>query len=431
MTDRPRFLLSDRLVIGDTLWVFAGNLMNQGLGLVSTVLLANTLNPSAFGRLSVALACVWIMAEFTDPGLTVTSIRLGSVYADRSRNDVAHLFRSVLMIRGVLLLVILPIGFVVSRYVVPVLFSDSSGNWLAALIVLGAAGLSLWLYVSSYLQVYQRFCLNALISGSIAALRLCGILALIEWQALSVPGGLTVYVIAPFVGALIGSGFMSALRGGDGRASGIGDLLRFGKWVAVVALSETVFDRLDILMLARFEGAEAVGIYTVAKRTAAGLPLLTSALVTALLPKVARLSDPTVLSVYLKRILRNAIVGIPIIALLLIASGPLLRVLYQAPYHAILPTFRILIITLSLNLLIQPIGLILYAANAPQMRAGIAVIQLVVGFVSYSLLIPRFSVVGAGAGCLLTTCVIGGLTLWTVSRLLSRPPSDISSYKAI
>lgn len=417
MNERP---LARHRVIGDTLWVFIGNLLSQGLGLVSLIVLANVLPPAAFGQFVLAFACVWVLAHGTDPGLTVTFIRLGAVETDRNPLALAGVFRAVLTVKILLLLMVLPAGWGIFLWIG--LFDAQADGEILRLILLGGIGLTFWLSVSGFLQVCQRFRFNALVSGVIAGMRLGGILLLISRQMVSVPTSLLIYAVAPFVGILAGAGRIPghALVSRQEIPSRMGDVIAFGKWVAAVAVCETLFDRMDVMMLGRMDGTEAVGLYTAAKQVASAAPLVTGSIVTALLPKVSRLSDPAALTAFVRQTLRRAIYVLPVVLLLLSLADLLLRLLYVSPYEGVASTFRIVLFALSLNLLIHPIALTLYAMDAPQIRAIIALTQLVIGFFSYLLLIPRFGADGAGLALLTATVVSGGMTLFAVSSRLRK-----------
>jgi O-antigen/teichoic acid export membrane protein len=397
-----------------------GNLAHHGAGLALMIVAANALLPASFGYFSTAVAYLWILTHGIDAGLTLTTIHLGARGGTQDAALPGGLFQAGLLIKGALSLIAVPGVWLISARLG--MFEEASHLSILALVALGAFCLVLWLSVSSLFQVYRRFRIHALLNSLVAVGRLSGILLVMSQSILTAPKALLMYAAAPCVSIVIG---MYALGGGlwrSWRASypHVGRLIAFGKWVGIVAFCEILFERLDVLMLAPLEGYEAVGLYAAAKQMAAGLPLVTGAVATALLPRLSGMRDPEILYKYVIRYVRYMSYGLPVFVLLYAGAVPLLRLVYDISYGSIPSLFQIVLAAYTLNMFFQPLALILYALDRPRIRAMIALTQLAVGWLCYTLFIPWLGIHGAAIGLCVTTGIMGAVLGVTIHTLLRR-----------
>jgi len=235
--------------------------------------------------------------------------------------------------------------------------------------------------------------------------------------------GAWIYALSPLAAFLFGLWMLRPVFSVDRRPErGIyRSLFGFGRWVLVVLGADMVYDRLDILMLSRMKGEYTVGLYAAAKRLAMILPMIAGSLVTVLLPRVSQFEEDHEYTVYFRNALRLVKIWAPLTAGLLGLSGGLFRWVYRTDYAEGLGVFRWLIVILSLNLLIQPIGLLLYARNRPKVQAFIRIVQLTLNIVGNGLLIPRYGAEGAALATLCSTLGGGVLTLvWVGRRSMGR-----------
>jgi O-antigen/teichoic acid export membrane protein len=412
--------LSPRRLIRDFLDIFTGNLVGQILGLVSLIVLANHMTPASFGRFSAAMACVWILASWTDPGLAVTTIRQGAGYVETDPTALRMLFRTVFRLKLILLMAAVPLGLGLVFTLDPFSIMEQPG--LLWFILAGAIGLSLWQFVSSYLQVHQEFRLNALCNMAVGALRVVGIGLLVIWQQLSVVTSLAIYAIGPFsVALLAGKRLQPVLETAplEDREP-LRDVIPFWKWVAVVALCESLLDRIDVLLVVQMIGEEAAGFYAAVRQISSGLSLVTASVVTGLLPRISKLSSSADLYRVVVGSLRYALYAFPAVILVVVFADAILSLVYSAPYVEHVRLFQYTTLSFFVHLAVQPAALVLYAVNRPAIRAAIAVVQLVLGLVLYLFFIRSMGPEGAGLAMLLTNTATGVAILSAVFALLRR-----------
>ena len=402
----------------DTLWVLGGNGLGQGLGLITMVLLSNGLGPAAYGRLALALGVMWIAAEITDLGMTVTSIRFGALYLKRVERNAQVLFRATFRVKIVAILIVSGAGWFMARTLSAFFFREPGLYGLFRAALVGAVGLSLWLYLTSYLQANQRFARNALFTILMSGIRLAIVILLVRRSMLTMMSGAWAYALSPFVVFLCGLWTLRPALSESGRPDRetYRSLLGFGRWVLVVLVSDMVYDRLDILMLSRMRGSYAVGLYAAAKRLALVLPMITSSVVTALLPKVSRFKEDREYAAYLRNALGLVKIWAPLTGGLLWFSRGLFQWVYRTDYAEGLGIFRLLIVILSLNFIIHPIALLLYARNRPNIRALVHVAQVMLNFIGNWFLIPRYGAEGAACASLVSTLGGGALILLWAQR---------------
>jgi len=211
-------------------------------------------------------------------------------------------------------------------------------------------------------------------------------------------------IILPFITFLIGSliiprDFLKAK--GDEKES-FRELYHFSKWIFVSVFCFIIFDSLGILMLGYLKTTDVVGLYSAAYTFAFAFPIIAGTITTILLPKVSGLSGIEEIIEYIRKSLRFTIpILVPLIILLFIAK-PLIMIFYGVKYQQSVIIFQTLIIGFALSIIINPISLIIYSLNKPEILAYLNIIQLILNFFGNILLIPPYGAVGAA----ITTLIV-------------------------
>jgi O-antigen/teichoic acid export membrane protein len=434
------------------------DLAGKGSLFVITIVAARRLTPAAFGAFSLGSALGWIVAVAADCGIQLHLARAVARHPD----EASRLLRGWLRIRL----------WTAAGAVAAVAIAVAAG-WRAApaaaiavlVVVYACSGLIELLHyfyrglsrsdLESSLTLWQR-------GGTLA----CGLVAL-AWKP-----DVTVLAIAMLIPVAVTLAFSLriALRLADGRpdhlrqgnggrpqraamAAGLLDdrpqaassadlqlcrdrdlpvcswpLFRRDVWPigAGIVLSALYF-RIDVFLVQLWAGTESVALYNAVFRLVEALRLFPAAVLAVVLPSLVRAGD-------LRPLIRVAApitaFAIAVSAVLWIAAGWLIPLLYGARYAPAVPAFRVLLLAfplLSLNFVLthQLVGW-----DGQRAYAGLCALALAVNVALNARLIPTWSIEGAAWATLGTEMFLTagcGAALWTrralapAARLVTEP----------
>jgi O-antigen/teichoic acid export membrane protein len=281
-------------------------------------------------------------------------------------------------------------------------------RWMALCLL--AANLST--IALARLQSAERFTAHSLLRIVANGLKvvMLGGLFLVGWLS---PQWATIAWALSFVGAyaagtLVCRGIRAAAQAAPGDRP-YREIMTFAGWVMVSGVMFAIHLRTDVLLLGHYGTAEDVGNYAVAWNLMLLMDLVTSSLIVALMPRVARATNVhEVASLRRRTLLTGAAVTMLMLPLYFFAE-PLLHVLFPAFPHAVAP-FRLLFWSSVVVLLVYPLYLGFYAQNRPGKvtfaYAALSASSLGIGLV----LIPFHGAMGA-AWTTLAARVIGAIAI--------------------
>ena len=414
--------LSKSKIAKDSAIVLTGNILGAGLGFIATILIVRTLGPAQFGLFSVALAVMAIASQFSDFGIGTGLVRFASSYLKNDNQKANLMFKVSLKLKLIITTLVFLIGFFVSESLAVHVFGKPELIFPLKLAFIGAFGASLVAYITATLQARQSFKKFTLVNilNPLGKLTLIGLLFLT--YKLNLLSALTTVIILPFIAFLIGSLIIPRdfLRAKGDENEAFHELFHFSKWILVSVFCVMIFNRLDVFMLAYFKTTEIVGYYSAAYTFAFVFPLITGTITTILLPKVSELSEKEQLREYTKKSLKfTTPIIFPLIFLLFI-SRPVILFIYGSEYLPSAIIFQILICSFALSIVINPIGLIIYSLNTPEILAYLNIMQLGFNFFGNLFLIPPYGAVGAAIATLLVrvvgTIFIGGYVYFNIMK---------------
>jgi O-antigen/teichoic acid export membrane protein len=397
------------------------DLAGKGSLFVITIVAARRLSPESFGVFSLGSTLGWIVAVVSDCGI---QLHLARAIARRPA-DASQLLRGWLRVRlwtagGALAIVALSLvgGWrAASAMPIAVLAAVYACSGLIELLYYFYRGLSRS-DVESSLILWQR-------GGTLA----CGLIAL-AWKpdvtvlavAMLIPVAITLAMSLRIAAGLApGSPAAEALPEA-GQVCRDPDLqliswsvFRRDVWPigAGIVLSALYF-RIDLFLVQFWSGTEAVAFYNAVFRLVEALRLFPAAVVAVVLPSLVRAGD--------RRALARVAVpltgfAIAVAAVLWIAAGWLIPMLYGAPYAAAVPAFRVLLLSfplLSLNLVLthQLVGW-----DGQRAYAVLCAAALAINVGMNARLIPAWSFEGAAWSTLGTEIFLTagcGVALWSM-----------------
>ena len=394
----------------DTLMVFIGNVLALGLGFLAIILITRTLRPLQFGLFSVAMAAMGIASQFSEIGVGTTLIRFVSLFLRKDELKANLILKVGLKFNLIIAAITFLIGFLLSKLLAVNLFNNPNLIFPFKLAFIGAFGTSLVGYILASFQARQSFknYIFIKIIPSLGKFVLIGLLFLT--LKLNFSNALITVIILPFIALLIGSLIMpkNFLRAKGNEKEIFKEMFRFSKWIMVSIFCSMIFTRLDVLMLEYFKTSEIVGYYSAAFQLAGLAPLITMALTVVLLPKVSGLNSNEQFKNYIKKVLKYSSLIVLILLPIVLIAKPLIITLYGVQYLNSVNPFRILYLALITSIIFNPIGLVLYAINKPDVSAYANLGQLILTFGANYLLIPLYGAIGAAITVMLAQLLGGG-----------------------
>jgi len=199
------------------------------------------------------------------------------------------------------------------------------------------------------------------------------------------------------------------------------ELYGFSKWIFLASITTMIMGRLDILMLSFFNinDLSEIAIYSAGLKLSLPLQAAVASIITVFFPKAMEIKDISEVKAFIFSTLK---VTLPLtIAFIFFA----VLVKYFTPvifpnYVESLPIFYVLVFAFSLNLIGNPITIIIFAINQQKKALKINIIQLFINILANLILYYYFSVIGIAFGTLITFIVGAALSAYYIFRYLKR-----------
>ncbi|WP_074012977.1 flippase [Candidatus Sodalis sp. SoCistrobi] len=180
-------------------------------------------------------------------------------------------------------------------------------------------------------------------------------------------------------------------------------LLQVGFPLAISSLSIVIYTRIDQIMLAKYLGSYAVGLYSAAQSITQGWAIIPSALVTSMMSTIVREKSSSKADELIHLLYVIAIsTFIPVIAVVSLLSGPIIDLIYGKAYHAAAGILLIGAVTTCFSVM----GTVAYRVII--MNAGFRFVAVkmpliaVLNIALNSYLIPLYGIKGAAFATLLS-----------------------------
>jgi O-antigen/teichoic acid export membrane protein len=351
---------------------------NFVLRLVTLMILARLLEPNDFGLVGMVTAFTGVLSLFRDFGLSSAAIQRDKV----SEEQVSTLFWINLLVGVVLaFLAVAMAPAIAALYHEPRLIPVAAV--LAAGFVFNAAGVQ----HGALLQREMRFTALAVINtvSLIAAGTIAVITAKMGFGYWALVAMTVVLPLTTTIGSWIVSGW---IPGKAYRRAGIRSMMRFGGMLTANSLVVYVANNFDKVLLGRYWGVDALGIYGRAYQLV-NIPIdnLNSAAGEVAFSALSRIQNDgmRLKNYFLKGYSLILAMTIPITVTCALFAHDLISVLLGPKWHAAIPIFRLLAPTILAFAIVNPFGWFIYslgmAGRALKMALVIAPI-MIAGFMA-------------------------------------------------
>lgn len=408
----------------DTLIVFSGDFVVGLTALTLNIIISRTLDVSGFGLFATAISVLLIASSVADFGLGTSLVRFTGLYRQKNRDLAESLtavaFRLMIIAGAVVAAIVFLSAAPLSRY----LSSDTNLTQLIRLAALGIFGTAVTATVLSILQANESFKRFAAINIFTAIARITLIAVLLMSHMLNTFSAVLVLSLAPILASVFG---LISIRSRIPLRPTlrlpkkiISDYLHFGKWVIISFLAVSLMTRVDILLLAHFKNARAVGLYAAALQLSMVVYTFIGSMVRVVLPKVSKLTHKEQYVSFIKKSLAFSITACLLLSPILFFSTDIFLTVYGSKYLGSLGQFRLLFFTFLIFPLFQPVTFVVYALGRPFVMTFAHLAQFVISVISNLILIPIYGGYGAAITWLVInlfgTAFMVGYILFTVHR---------------
>ena len=185
---------------------------------------------------------------------------------------------------------------------------------------------------------------------------------------------------------------------------------KLGFWIFLSSMAVVIMMRLDIIMLQKMGSSSDVGYYSAAMNLAMIFPLITTSIVTTLLPKMNYYLKDHTIKEYIIKISSNIKYIVCILMIMEILSPYVIQIFFGEKYLKSIPVFQILLIAFIIGILINPISLVMYSINKAHLLTLMNWIQLPLNYFGNIILIPILYSKGAALSTTIVN-VFGGICI--------------------
>jgi O-antigen/teichoic acid export membrane protein len=374
-----------------------GTVINGILGLFFYVLAARYLGPSKFGIFSISIAGIALIASIANLGVDTGIVRFVGKYISAEREKALKFLKAGFYIKIASSLLVILLGWYLIPFVAIKFFQKSELIFPLRLSLIGVGSALLFSYVTSAVQALQKFWIWSGLNILSNLLRLLATIGLFTLGILSVESALSVYIIFPFLGFLVGLLFLPNFFKVKNENKVFSEFMQFNGWVAAFTIIAAISSRMDTFLSARFLTLSDVGIYSVAVSLTGFIPQVVFAIGTVVAPKLASFTSMKDALRYLKK-LQVFVLGIGIagIAIGIPLSYFVIPSFYGGDYILSISPFIILLFAQAIFLISIPVHTaIIYYFSFPKLFVYITLINFLILLFGGWYTISTFGYMGA------------------------------------
>lgn len=396
-----------------------GTGLGAGMSALAIILFSRLLGPVEFGYFSVILAITVILSKFLDAGLNAATVKfVGQSTALKQKIMVLSTVTHLKILLSIFLLLLSPfLAWFLNSFLQ---FDNLFLIWLGIILSLATVWYEHFQFaVQAFHQFGTSLILNAVQAGWKLLLAVCLLLLgsanLIVSSVGFLIGPAAALVVVPFLFKKVGQISLSTISKKNKKR-----IVNFTKHSSVMIITAGLIEQVDILLVEMFLNDFEVGIFAGASRLAMVILLFAYALASVLNARVARYSDPTVMTEYLKKAAKVVI----FVGLLAIPAGLLapffLQFLLGAAYSTGGEVVTLLVLGAMLLLATIPLIACFYSLDEDWYFSVSGVFQLTVLVGLNVWLLPQLGLLGAAWARFITRVVLFGFTVVSLIWILRK-----------
>lgn len=337
-------------------WTGFSSLLSFALGLLQLALLARYLEKSDFAWVAIAGVFVNIGIQIQNAGINTAIVQSTNL----TRLQLSTAYWLNLGFGGALFVVSIGLAFILrwvyeSPILIPIFILYSLIFLIQAFVVQYKA----LLQKNFHFQVLSAAEGLGVIAGFVFAVTT----ALLGWGAYALVGGYVVRYLAEGIWILI-AGTQTFTPVLEWDLQSVQPLIQFGGWHLAERLVTHFSSQIDILLIGKLLGSEALGTYDVFKRVLVRpLNLLNDVFEKVTFPVFSKFQSdiPMQKKLYLNLLTHLGAINFPLLLFLAIAAAPIIHLIFGSQWLEGVPVFRLLCVFCLLHFLLNPVDTLLLA----------------------------------------------------------------------
>ena len=392
-------------------------LINSASAFFINILIARLVGPEVFGDFFFFVSTALVATILFDFGLTRTLLRYSAFHQARGEiSEKLKYYAAVLRLKTLLGISVFVVLAMLSYVLLPVV------RWYFILGMFTGLLISYCQFLSAVAQTEDNYtAYNLVLSFNTLRLGLVGVLVV-----LGLLNTKSIYLI--FMAAPILLSAWPAWRLGQDlwrarlapEPNFYSNLIRFGKWMILLAVLETMVQRLDVFLVRLLTDAESAGLYSGALAFFGVVYLLPAYIAVLVYPRLVEAVGENDSAAFAHHYHFStsliAMFAIPLALGLWAIAPDLVQLFLGAKFAGAQPLFFYLAIYALLWACQINSGAVFFSQDKPQVVVGIVAVVLLVNAGLNWFLIPRFGILGAGMAIALAMAVSGGL-YWSFIKI--------------
>lgn len=422
--ERIKKFLPSRKNAKDSVITLSGDFLSKVFLFLVNLILMRYSSLEDFALFSIYLTFLGLGQHFSDLGINQGVIKYYSLYkvqnAERANLFLNLGFKLKLILAFSLSLIYLLLAYPTAVYV----YTDTHITPLL-IAAAGTFGGSLVEFIQSAFQAKQDYKKLVITKILESILKLGGLLCLFGLKEFTIIKIFWIYSIVPLaVFVIIYNLYKPVKLKTVYNKDVFAELYGFSKWIFLASITTMIMGRLDILMLSFFNSNDLakVAIYSAGLKLALPLQSATASIITVFFPKAMEIKSKSEVKTFIFSTLKVTLplaIGFIFFAVLVHWFTPIIF----PNYVKSLTVFYVLLFAFILNLIGNPVTIIIFAINQQKKALKINIIQLFINILANLILYYYFSVVGIAFGTLITFIVGAILSFYYIFRYLKNDRS--------
>lgn len=374
----------------------SGNVIGTLISALALILFSRFMGPTEFGLFSAAFATMQILVRLADLGTNMATERaIARVHGqDNSLSD--RLMRTAFWFKLLVTTLTLTITWIFSPWIAHS-FLHLEDVQLIHLAIVTSIGTVFFEYSTIVFQSTQHFAAVARITIAQALGKLIFGLIFITQGMLNASSALLIYGILPGVGAFLGWNYrvLTSLSLPSTWKKDLHTILVVAKWTLIAALSATLADNVDTLLVQSLLSSYDTGIWSGAVRIATFANVIGWSVGSVLSVRVAKYKTREHLHAYLAKAWKLSLAIFVLIMLSLPLASLAIRLTIGSAYLSSTVPLQILLFSTAITGAITPYVALFYLFDKPQYYAVAGIIQTLVLIVGDLLTIPSYGLLGS------------------------------------
>jgi O-antigen/teichoic acid export membrane protein len=399
--------------------VFGGSVVSNVLSGIAAVIIIRFVTKSEYGQITIFQTTIALAAGVIMQGLNWALIRQAASGGKEIDKNVKVIIASAIYVQTFVVFIILIMGWVAAPMIGDKILREPNVVYFIRCGLVAMIGTVYTQLTASVLQANKRFVLSSGILIVGAVLCLVSILCMLSVRQLTLMKALTLYVITPYGGAIVGFICIRPyweLSKYDSNV--IKMFIHDSRWMLAYTFILWAYSRVDIILLTRFRTLNDVAIYGVANRIYSIALLGLHAINTVLLPHLASYKGPHQLRMFMEKYFRMGIPAALLFLIISIISSPVcISIVAGWQYMAAVPILRILFVSATVSILFSPMVNVLLSLGRVRLVTCIGVVFMIVGLGTQAVCTSRYGVTGTAYATFISYAVLNCMFAYASYRL--------------